>query len=87
MEADARFMERLKAGRIDEAVADFPDYARFVGAEMGGRPLATLLGALRAMTADSTVLAGRQYGEYTQSSGSGNAVMAIAAPEVLARLG
>ena len=86
-EADARFIERLKTGRIDEAIADFPEYARFVGAEMGGRPLATLLGALRAMGADGSVLAARQYGAYTQSSGSGNAVMAIAAPEVLARLG
>lgn len=86
-EADARFIERLKTGRVDEAIADFPEYARFVGAEMGGRPLATLLGALRAMGADGSALAARQYGAYTQSSGSGNTVMAIAAPEVLARLG
>ena len=80
-------MDNIRLDSIDEAIADFPEYARFVGAEMGGRPLATLLCALRAMGADGSVLAARQYGAYTQSSGSGNAVMAIAAPEVLARLG
>lgn len=85
IEADARFIGQLGDGRIDEAIAGFPEYARFVGAEMAGRPLATLLGAVRAMGGGAT-LAARQYGQYTQSSGSGNAVLAIAAPELLARL-
>ncbi|ATE60471.1 DODA-type extradiol aromatic ring-opening family dioxygenase [Thauera sinica] len=85
--ADERFIGRLKEGRVEEAIADFGDYARFVGAEMGGRPLATLLGAVHAMAANGTRLAARQYGQYTQSSGSGNAVMAMADIDVLARLG
>ncbi|MBL6751112.1 MAG: hypothetical protein ISP90_11350 [Nevskia sp.] len=79
MQADQRFIALLKAGRIDEAVAGFADYCRLVRAEMDGRPLATLLGAARAMAAAGAVLAGRQYGGYVQSSGSGNAVMLIAA--------
>ena len=85
--ADERLIERLKAGRLDETIADFADYARFVGAEMGGRPLATLLGAARAMAADGPPLAARQYGQYTQSSGSGNVVLAMADADTLARLG
>jgi hypothetical protein len=45
---------------------------------MGGRVLATLLGVSRAMAADGAKLAGRQYGEYAQSSASGNAVVLMA---------
>jgi 3,4-dihydroxyphenylacetate 2,3-dioxygenase len=76
--ADKAFIERLKAGALDEAIAGFGDYSRLVGAEMGGRPLATLLGVLRAMAGDGATIAGRQYGEYAQSSASGNAVVLIA---------
>ena len=44
MAADHRFIERLRAGEIEPAIEGFGDYSRFVGAEMGGRPLATFLG-------------------------------------------
>ncbi len=84
MAADRAFIDRLRGGAIDEAVAGFGDYCRLVGAEMGGRPLATLLGALGAMRADRGPLVGRQYGEYAQSSGSGNAVLLVADPGTLA---
>ena len=86
IEADQRFIAQLKAGKIDEAVEGITEYSKFVGAEMGGRPLATMLGVARAMAADAGPLAGRQYGEYAQSSGSGNVVMALAAPQALAQL-
>lgn len=76
--ADKAFIERLKAGALDEAIAGFSHYSRLVGAEMGGRPLATLLGVLRAMAAGGASIAGRQYGEYAQSSASGNAVVLVA---------
>lgn len=84
--ADKAFIERLKAGALDEAIAGFGDYSRLVGAEMGGRPLATLLGVLRAMAADGAAIAGRQYGEYAQSSASGNAVVLVADRGTLATL-
>ncbi len=87
IEADQRFVAQLKAGQIDEAVAGIVEYSKFVGAEMGGRPLATMLGVAKAMVAEGQALTGRQYGEYAQSSGSGNVVMALASPETLAQLG
>ena len=46
----------------------FPDYAKAVMAEMGGRNLATFLGTLNY----ESQYHGRQYGSYGQSSGSGN---------------
>ena len=82
--ADKAFIERLKRGAVDESIAGFSDYSRLVGAEMGGRPLATLLGVLRAMAVDGAALAGRQYGEYAQSSASGNAVLLMADKTTLA---
>jgi 3,4-dihydroxyphenylacetate 2,3-dioxygenase len=82
--ADKAFIEELKTGAVDDAIAGFGDYSRKVGAEMGGRVLATLLGATRAMAADGAALAGRQYGEYAQSSASGNAVVLVADRATLA---
>lgn len=86
MEADQRFIGQLKAGELDAAIAGFGEYSKFVGAEMGGRPLATMLGVAKAMAAEQGTLAGRQYGEYAQSSGSGNVVMTLATPQTLAQL-
>jgi 3,4-dihydroxyphenylacetate 2,3-dioxygenase len=84
MAADQRFVGSLKEGALDEAIGSFPEYCRYVGAEMGGRPLATMLGVARAMAGEGTELAGRQYGEYAQSSGSGNVVLLLCAPDTLA---
>lgn len=81
---DRAFIDKLKAGAVDDAIAGFGDYSRLVGAEMGGRPLATLLGVARAMAGDGAQLAGRQYGEYAQSSASGNAVVLMADRATLA---
>ena len=86
MEADKLFIEKLKRGAIDDAIAGFTEYSRFTGAEMGGRVLATLLGVAQALAAEGKRLAGRQYGEYAQSSASGNANVLIAEPETLARV-
>lgn len=46
-----------------------------VKAEMGGRPIATMLGTLD--DADGTAYAGETYGDYGQSSGSGNIGLAV----------
>jgi 3,4-dihydroxyphenylacetate 2,3-dioxygenase len=83
VEADKRFVEQLKKGAIDEAIAGFTDYSRMVVAEMGGRALATLMGVASAMSRDGTALAARQFGDYAQSSGSNNAVLLMGAPETL----
>ena len=79
MAADKAFIEKLKSGAIDDAIAGFGPYSKLVGAEMGGRPLATLLGVARAMTAEGKRLSGRQYGNYAQSSASGNANVVLTA--------
>jgi 3,4-dihydroxyphenylacetate 2,3-dioxygenase len=86
MEADKRFIEGLKNGAIDDAIAGFTEYSRFTGAEMGGRVLATLLGVVQALKAEGRLLAGRQFGEYAQSSASGNANVLIADPDTLAKV-
>jgi len=65
------------AERIDEAWAGFADYARFVVNEMGGRPIALLLGALTAAGATDWETA--QFGPYAQSSASGNANISLKA--------
>jgi len=73
MALDQRFIDLLKRGAVAEAIAWFPEYSRAVVAEMNGKPLACLLGALQALSAEGVGLAGEQYGGYAQSSGSGNA--------------
>jgi 3,4-dihydroxyphenylacetate 2,3-dioxygenase len=84
VEADKKFIAQLTTGAIEEAVAEFGAYSKFTGAEMGGRVLATLLGVVQALKAEGKTLAGRQFGEYAQSSASGNANVLVAEPETLA---
>lgn len=86
MDADRRFIDQLKRGAIDEAIDGFAEYSRLVGAEMGGRVLATFLGLARAMAAEGKELKAAQYGEYAQSSASGNAVLLMADPATLAKV-
>jgi len=69
---DQRFIDQLKRGAVSEALAWFPEYSRAVAAEMNGKPLAALLGALQALDEDGAKLGGEQFGGYAQSSGSGN---------------
>lgn len=74
---DRRLIGHLERGEIAELRAWLPDYSRGSVAEMGGRVVAGLVGALDAMRADGMTLAGRQYGAYAQSSGSGNVNIAV----------
>jgi 3,4-dihydroxyphenylacetate 2,3-dioxygenase len=74
---DQRFIDQLKRGAVKEALAWFPEYSRAVVAEMNGKPLATLLGALQGMGEDGARLVGEQFGGYAQSSGSGNASVVV----------
>lgn len=75
MELDHRFIDMLTSGRIREARAWFPEYAKAVVGEMGGRAIATMLATLG--DGDDTIYTGRQFGEYGQSSASGNASLAV----------
>jgi aromatic ring-opening dioxygenase catalytic subunit (LigB family) len=83
IEADRHFVGQIKRGEIAAATAEFSEYSRKVVAEMGGRALATFLGVAGAM-ADGARLEGRQYGEYAQSSGSGNANLLLCPADTLA---
>jgi len=73
-DADRRFIGLLREGKIAEAKAWFPAYAKDVVAEMGGRVLATMLGTLDEATTGYT---GKTYGAYGQSSASGNMNVAV----------
>lgn len=78
VEADKKFVEQLKKGSLDEAIAAFTEYSRKVVAEMGGRALGTMLGVAAAMSREGKPMAARQFGDYAQSSGSNNAVLLMA---------
>ena len=74
---DQRFIDQLRRGAIADAIAWFPEYQPAVVAEMNGKPLAAMLGALQALSEDGVKLAGEQFGGYAQSSGSGNANIVV----------
>lgn len=78
--ADERNIDRLLIGDIAALQSDLPQYAKSAVLEMGGRAIATMLGAAQALAADGATLKGRQFGGYAQSSGSGNANL-ILVPE------
>jgi 3,4-dihydroxyphenylacetate 2,3-dioxygenase len=75
LEADHKFIKLLMDGKIDEAWAGFKEYAEFTVGEMGGRVVATMLGALAASGAKRFDTA--QFGPYGQSSGSGNVTLSL----------
>ncbi len=74
MEKDARFIEMLTSGRIREAKQWLPSYVKEVVAEVGGRVIATVLGAMDESRERYT---GIQHGPYGQSSASGNASVSV----------
>lgn len=74
---DRKFIDLLKRGAVAEAAAWLPEYSRAVVAEMNGKPLAALIGALQALDEEGAQLAGAQFGGYAQSSGSGNASVVV----------
>ena len=76
----------LKRGDIESVIDKFPEYANKCVVEMGGRAIATMLGASRAVAADNGQLAALQFGDYAQSSGSGNANLVISDQKTLAAL-
>lgn len=75
MAADAAFLDRLEKGEAAGLADELPTWAKANEAEMGGRVLATVLGALEAL---GPRLDGRRFGPYAQSSGTGNAAILVA---------
>src|ERR1051326_1124553 len=67
---DRRFLAMLSDGRLTEARRFLDSFAPEAQVEMGGRNLASMLGALDGLDADR--LAGEEYGEYGPSSGAGH---------------
>jgi 3,4-dihydroxyphenylacetate 2,3-dioxygenase len=86
VDADLILIDRLKRGALEDLIADFAEYSRKTVAEMGGRTLATLLGVMLGIKNTGAALQGRQYGQYAQSSGSGNANVLIADADTLAAI-
>jgi len=86
VDADRKLIAALSRGAVAELTGGLAEYNRTAVAEMGGRALATMVGVLEAMGLNGEPLVGRQYGDYAQSSGSGNANVVVAYPEVLATM-
>ena len=74
---DRKFIDALRRPRLPQLLEWFPLYCKDTVAEMGGRVLATMLGAIQAMARQGATLTGTQYGDYAPSSGSGNANVAV----------
>ena len=70
---DRKFIALIERGDVAAAIQWLPEYARESVSEMGGRVLASFLGALAAISRPSSV---RRFGPYAQSSGSGNQTIA-----------
>ena len=84
--ADQTIIDGLKNGDVDAVINGFPAYAKSNVVEMGGRAIATMLGATRSVAEDTGPLAALQFGEYAQSSGSGNANLVISDQATIATL-
>ena len=72
---DTKLTEMLQDGDIAQAIQWLPEYAKSATAEMGGRVVASFLGA--ASTLSKHHLTTTVFGEYAQSSGSGNLSVAL----------
>ncbi len=74
---DRKFIELTTEGRVDELTACMPEFVREGVAEMGGRTISSMVGGIEALAQDYGELVGKQFGPYAQSSGSGNAHIAV----------
>jgi 3,4-dihydroxyphenylacetate 2,3-dioxygenase len=74
---DRKFIELTTQGRVQELCAWMPEFVRDGVAEMGGRTISTMVGGIEALADDHDELVGQQFGPYAQSSGSGNAHIAV----------
>ncbi len=77
IELDKRLIGHLERGEVALLLEWLPTYSREAVAEMGGKVLAVMCGALDALHTRAGSLRGRLCGSYAQSSGSGNASVAV----------
>ncbi len=77
IDLDKRLIGHLERGEVTLLLEWLPTYSREAVAEMGGKVLAVMGGALAALHTRIGALRGRTYGAYAQSSGSGNASVAV----------
>ena len=74
---DRKFIELTTEGRVAELTAWIAEFIRDGVAEMGGRTISSMVGGIEALAEDHGELVGTQFGPYAQSSGSGNAHVAV----------
>ena len=74
---DRKFIDLATEGRVTELTAWMPEFIRAGVAEMGGRTISSMVGGVEALAEDHGELVGTQFGPYAQSSGSGNANIAV----------
>jgi 3,4-dihydroxyphenylacetate 2,3-dioxygenase len=74
---DRRFIELALGGQAKALHQFLPEFSRAAVAEMGGRTISGMIGAMEALEKARGPLVGRQYGTYAQSSGSGNANICV----------
>ena len=74
---DRRLVELMENGRVRELVEWSPAWCEEAVAEMGGRTISGMIGAMEAMEQTAGALRGRRIGPYGQSSGSGNATVCV----------
>ena len=86
LKLDQSVIEQLKRGDIDQVIDGFDDYSKRSVVEMGGRAIATMLGAASSMKQQLPDCRGITFGDYAQSSGSGNVNILLASSQVLDQL-
>jgi len=86
LKLDQSVIEQLKRGDIDQVIDGFDDYSKRSVVEMGGRAIATMLGAASSMKQQLPDCSGITFGDYAQSSGSGNVNILLASSQVLDQL-
>ena len=75
---DLELIHNLEEGAIEKVCNEFDDYSRQTVSEMGGRAIATMLGTASRLQNDVGKLKGKTFGDYSQSSGSGNINLILA---------
>jgi 3,4-dihydroxyphenylacetate 2,3-dioxygenase len=83
IDLDRKILSQLQNGEIESVTDGFESYAKASVVEMGGRAIATMLGATLELKRDEGSLAGLNFGEYAQSSGSGNMNIILSNPDLI----
>lgn len=74
---DRKLVALMEAGRLRELIEWSPTWSKSAVAEMGGRTISSMMGAMEALERSAGPLRGKQIGPYCQSSGTGNATVCV----------